>query len=112
VAVEAGSLYALRSNLRFQAEEARTNDPWFNQVKLLEVQKGALNQFKCVLESMKNRLSTSSKRDQVTSTLLLKFTKKEMEDALARMERLKTLISCTLIYGLIWVQLLRKGNGD
>ncbi|OQV10804.1 NACHT domain-containing protein isoform 2, partial [Cladophialophora immunda] len=101
VAVEAGNLYGLLTNLRFQVEEARFNDPWFNQVKLLGVPNGPLDQFKGVLESMVKQLPTSRKRDQVKSALLWKFTKKEVEDALARMERLKTLISCALTNDLM-----------
>lgn len=31
MAVEAGNLYGLLTNLRFQVEEARSNDPWFHQ---------------------------------------------------------------------------------
>jgi len=51
VAVEAGNLYGLLTSLRFQVEEARSNDPWYNQVKLLGVPNGPLDQFKGVLES-------------------------------------------------------------
>ncbi|KAK5202654.1 hypothetical protein LTR41_011600 [Exophiala xenobiotica] len=101
VAVEAGNIYGLLTNLRFQVEEARSNDPWFNQVKLLGVPNGPLDQFKSVLESMVSQLSTSGKRNQVKSALLWKFTKKEVEYALARMERLKTLISCALTNDLM-----------
>ncbi|KIW11643.1 hypothetical protein PV08_10945 [Exophiala spinifera] len=103
VAVEAGNLYALLTSLRFQVEEARSSDPWFNQVKLLGVPNGPLDQFKGVLESMVEQLSTSRKRDQVRSALLWKFTKKEVHDALARMERLKTLITCALANDLMCV---------
>jgi hypothetical protein len=48
VAVEADNLYSLLNNLSFQVEEARFNDPWFNQVKLLGVPNGPLDWFKGV----------------------------------------------------------------
>ncbi|KAK4936029.1 hypothetical protein LTR10_023024 [Elasticomyces elasticus] len=101
LAVEASNIYCLLTNLRFQVEEARSHDPWFNQVKLLGVPNGPLDQFKGVLEFMVEQLSTSRKRVQVKSALLWKFTKKEVKDALARMERLKTLISCALTNDLM-----------
>jgi hypothetical protein len=104
VALEASSLYSLLTNLRFRVEEARSSDPWFNQVKLLGIEGGPLDQFKNILETMVEQLSTSRKRDQVKSALLWKFTKKEMEVALARMERLKSLISCALTNDLMCVQ--------
>jgi hypothetical protein len=33
VAVEASNLYSLLTSLRFRVEEARSDDPWLNQVK-------------------------------------------------------------------------------
>jgi hypothetical protein len=106
VAVEASNLYGLLIALRFRVEEARSDDPWFNQVKLLGTGNGPLDQFKDILETMVNQLSTSRKRDQIKAALLWKFTKKEVENALARMERLKSLISCALTNDLTYVPLL------
>ena len=40
------------------------------------------------------------KRDQVKSALLWKFTKPEVDSALERMERLKSVIQCTLTHDL------------
>lgn len=103
VAVEAGNLYSLLTTLRFRVEEARSDDPWFNQVKLLGRENGPLDQFKIVLEKMVSLLPSSGKRDQVKSAILWKFTKKEVENVLARMERLKSFISCALINDLMCV---------
>ncbi|KAK5188647.1 hypothetical protein LTR92_011329 [Exophiala xenobiotica] len=50
---------------------------------------------------MVKELSTSRKRDQFKAALLWKFTKKEVEDALARIERLKLLINCALTNDLM-----------
>ena len=109
VAVEASNLYSLLTTLRFRVEEVekcQSNDPWYGQVKLLGKPNGPLDQFKDILEAMVNKLSSSRKRDQFKSTLLWKFTKREVEDALARMERLKSLISYALTDDLLCVQLL------
>ena len=96
VAVEASNLYGLLTSLRFRVEEVQSEDPWFNQVKLLGRENGPLDQFKKVLDKMVLRISSSRKRDQVKSVLTWKFTKLEVEDALKRMERLKSLIQCAL----------------
>ena len=96
VAVEASNLYGLLTNLRFRVEEARSDEPWYNQVKLLAMKDGPLDQFKDTLEKMVEHISTSRKRDQIKSILTWTLTKTEVDNALARMERLKSLISCAL----------------
>jgi hypothetical protein len=96
VAVEASNLYSLLTSLRFRVEEARSGDPWLNQMKLLGVDHGPLDQCKDVLEQMVGQMPSSRKRDQVKSALRWKFTKSEVEIALKRMERLKSLIQCAL----------------
>ena len=101
VAVEASNLHSLLTSLRFRVEEARSNDPWFNQIKLLGQEHGLLDQFKDVLEKMVEHLSWSRRRDQVKSALMWKFTQSEIEDALKRMERLKSLVQCALTGDLL-----------
>lgn len=96
VVVEATNLYGLLTSLRFRIEEARSDDSWFNQVRLLGTRDGPLDQFKDTLERMVRQISSSRKRDQVKSALTWKFTKSEVEDALKRIERLKSLVNCAL----------------
>ena len=96
VAIEASGLCSLLISLRFRVEAARSDDPWFNQVKMLGIHNGPLDQFKDILEMMVQRLSSSRKRDQIRSVLTWKFTKLEIETALKRIERLKSLVSCAL----------------
>ena len=98
VAVEASNLFSLLTSLRFRVKRARSDDPWFNQVKLLAVENGPLDQFKVILEKLVERISLSStrKRDQIKSALTWTFTKSEVDTALERMERLKSLIQCAL----------------
>lgn len=96
LALESSNLYGLLTNLRFRVEEARSNDEWFNQVKLLGVDNGPLAQFKDILEKMVKEINPSRARDRVKSALLWKFTKTDVEEALASMERLKSLIAIAL----------------
>lgn len=110
VAIEASNLYSLLTTLRFRVNEARGDGEWFNQVRLLGTENGPLDQFKDILETMVKQLSGSRKRDQIKSALLWKFTKKEVEDTLARMERLKSLINCALTNDLLYVGLFLPYN--
>jgi hypothetical protein len=76
LAVEVSSLYGLLTSLRFRVEEARSDDSWFNQVKLLGTENDPLDQFKGILETMVKQLSSSRKRDQIISALAWIFTKR------------------------------------
>jgi hypothetical protein len=96
VAVEASNLYSLLTSLRFRVEEAQADEPWFNQVKLLGIENGPLDQFKDALEKMVEQIPSPRRRDQVKSALTWQFTKVEVENALKRIERLKSLIQCAL----------------
>jgi hypothetical protein len=96
VAVEASNLYGLLTNLRFRVDEARSDDTWFNQVKLLGVGNGPLEQFKHILEKMVEQITISGTRDRVKSALTWRWTKSEVDEALKQMERLKTLITIAL----------------
>ena len=101
VAVEASNLHSLLTNLRFRVESVPSDDPWFNQVRMLGVHDGPLDQFKDVLERMVGRISSLRKRDQIKSALMWKFTKSEVENFLKRIERLKSFINCALTGDLL-----------
>ena len=101
LAVEASNLYSLLTSLRFRVEAARPDDPWFSQVKMLGAQNGPLEQLKDILEKMVEQISSSGKRHQIKSAVLWKFTKTDMENALTRIERLKSLITCALTNDLL-----------
>ncbi len=63
---------------------------------MLGTQHGPLDRFKGVLEMILGQISSSRKRDQIKSALTWNFTKSEVENALKRMERLKSLINYAL----------------
>ena len=106
VAVEASNLYGLLTSLRFRVEAVQSDDPWFQQVKMLGIHGGPLDQYKEILESMigpilSSSSSSLSKKSQIKSALTWKFTKSEIENALKRMERLKTYINSALTQDLL-----------
>lgn len=92
LAREASNVYALLTSLRFRVEEAQSDDPWFKQIKMLAAENGALSQFKAILERLVKKLDSSSK----FKDLLWKFNKPDIEEALAKIERLKSLINLAL----------------
>jgi hypothetical protein len=63
VTTEASNLYGLLTSLRFQEEGARSDDLWFNQVKMLGTRHGPLDQLKHTLEAMVEKISSTRKRD-------------------------------------------------
>ena len=101
VAVEASNLYSLLTSLRFRVDTAQSTDPWFQQVQKLGFKDGPLDQLKDTLATMVERISPLGKRDQIKSILMWKFTKSEVDEALQRIERLKSLINCALINDLL-----------
>ena len=96
VAVEASNLCSLLNSLRYRVEAIRSDDSWFNQVRMLGIYNGPLDQLKDILKKMVEQISSSRRRDQIRSALTWKFNKSEVENALERMERLKSLINCAL----------------
>jgi hypothetical protein len=103
VAIEASNLFSLLTSLRFRVEGARSDDPWFNQVKMLGTENGPLDQLRDSLEEIVKTISSSRKRGQIKSALMWKFTKSQVEDALIRIERLKSFIICILANELVLV---------
>ena len=101
VAIEASNLCSLLTSLRYRVEAVRSDDPWFNHVKMLGMHDGPLDQFKYVLKEMIEQISSSRKRDQIKSALMWKFIKSDIENALERMERLKSFINCALTEDLL-----------
>lgn len=96
IAVEVRNLNNLLNSLRFRVDQAKSNNLWFNQVKLLGRDNGSFDRFKAVLEEIVERISSSRKKDHDNLALTWGFTKFEVEDVLKWMERLRSLIQCAL----------------
>ncbi|KIW99546.1 uncharacterized protein Z518_11285 [Rhinocladiella mackenziei CBS 650.93] len=110
LAIEASNLYTLLTTLRFRVNEARSDDPWLNQIRLLGMKNGPLDQFKDILETMVEQASSFRKRDQIKSAVLWKFTRQNVENTLARMERLKLLANCALTNDLTTLSKAIQGD--
>jgi hypothetical protein len=94
--VEASNLLNHLISLRYHAEHAQIGDPWFEQLRKLNVKDGPLDQYKQALEQLCSRVENRDGIQELKRRLLWKFSGKEVAAILARMERLKSLVSIAL----------------
>ena len=93
IAKEASNIYAFLQNVRNRVERANDQDPWFDRVRSMKASGGLLEQLKDVLNKMVEKIRG---RNQLERAIKWPFTKKEVREALERMERLKSSISVEL----------------
>ena len=96
VAREASLLLALLTSLRYRLEDTDAQGCWVQGVLTLGMANGPLDQFKEALESLATRLHSSGTGKSVGKTLVWHFEKKEIDELLGKMERLKSLINLAL----------------
>ena len=96
VAQEASLLLALLTNLRYRLEDTNAKDPWVQRVMTLGMAGGPLDQFGEALEELAGKLQSSGTAKLVGKALSWHFEKKEVDDFLNRMERLKSFIALAL----------------
>ncbi|KAF5632082.1 hypothetical protein F52700_6601 [Fusarium sp. NRRL 52700] len=96
VAQEASLLLALLTNLRYRLEDTDAKDPWVQGVMTLGMAGGPLDQFREALEELAGKLQSSGTAKSVGKALSWHFEKKEVDDFLNRMERLKSFIALAL----------------
>jgi hypothetical protein len=94
--IEASNIQNLLINLRYRLEQGQAGDPWFTAVRALSIENGPLDQYKQALEQLRSRVEIQDGVQKVKRRLLWKFIKAEVAGILARMERLKTLVSIAL----------------
>ena len=96
VAQEASLLLALLTSLRYRLEDTDSKDLWVQGVMTLGMASGPLDQFREALEALAGKLQSSGTVKSVGKALLWHFEKKEVDEFLNRMERLKSFISLAL----------------
>jgi hypothetical protein len=95
-AVEASSLYNLLVMLKYRLDEGQSNEPWFTSVRSLGLRNGPLDQYKEALEHLARKVSAVDGIRVIGRALVWKFSKEEVHNILAKIERLKSLISIAL----------------
>ena len=93
---EASNLQSLLINLLYHLNQGKAGHTWYTRVRALNVENGPLDQYKQALEELRSRVETQSGIQKVKRRLLWKFSKEEVASILARMERLKSLVSIAL----------------
>jgi hypothetical protein len=96
VAQEASLLLALLTSLRYRLEDTNAKDPWVQGVMTLGMASGPLDQFREALEALAGKLQSSGTAKSVGKALSWYFEKKEVDEFLNRMERLKSFIALAL----------------
>lgn len=96
LALEATSLLVLLTDLRYKVEEVRATDPWLTAVGSLGVEKGPLEQFRDAMETLIRKLKPSTGMRRLGIGLLWSLDKKEIDDILSKIDRLKSLIGLAL----------------
>jgi hypothetical protein len=99
--IEACNIQTLLTNLRFRLEDVQAGRPWFAAVQALDIENGPLDQYKQALEQLLSMVETQHDIQKVKRRLLWNFKKDEVVSILARMERLKSLVSTALANDLL-----------
>ena len=94
--IETSNLQGLLIRLRYRLDQGQAGDPWFTAVQALNIENGPLDQYEHVLKQLLSRLENQDGVQKVKRWLLWKFRKEEVTSLLARMERLKSLVSFAL----------------
>lgn len=113
LAREATSLLVLFTNLRYQLENIETlNDPWFRGIRSIGFQNGPLQIFKEEMEKLAAKLKTQRGLKRYGRMLTWPLHARDVTDALARIERMKTLIGLALQHDSSALLLALKGLAE
>jgi hypothetical protein len=93
LALEATRLLVLLTDLRYRVDEVRATDPLLTAVGSLGE---PLEQFKEAIETLKRKLKPKTGVRKLGTALLWSLDKKEIDDVLSQIERLKSLIGLAL----------------
>jgi len=94
--IEAVNIQNILMTLRYRLEEGQTGDLLFTEVRALNVENGPLDQYKQALEQLRSKVVVGNGVKKWKRQLVWKLSEAEVAGILARMERLKTLVSIAL----------------
>ena len=94
--IEISNLQSLLISLRYRLQKGQAGDSWFTAIQALNNKNGPLDQFKQALEKLLSRVEIQDGVQEIKRRLLWKFKKEEVASILARIERLKSLVSLAL----------------
>ena len=94
--VEISNSNTLLLNLDLRLNESNSEDPWYVEVHALAIKDGPLDQYNQALQHLLTKVKPKNKVQKLANVLTWKFIKDEVAGVLARMERLKSLVSIAL----------------
>src|SRR5256885_204326 len=94
--VEISNSNTLLLKLNLRLSESSSKEPWYTEVQGLAVKDGPLNQYKLALQQLLAKVKPANGMRKLANPLMWKFIKEEVASILARMERLKSLVSIAL----------------
>jgi hypothetical protein len=94
--IEASNIQNLLINLRYPLEQEQDGSPWLTAVRALNIENGPLHQYKQALEQLLSKVEIQDRVQKVKMRLFWTFRKEEVASILARMERLKSLVTIAL----------------
>ncbi|KAF2224387.1 hypothetical protein BDZ85DRAFT_216344, partial [Elsinoe ampelina] len=97
-AIEIANLVGPLTQLKVLAQQAQAagGSPWLEQLSGLNVKGGVIDQYAQALHLLQEKVKVGDSVDRVKARLVWPFQKKEVENILQRMERLKSLITLAL----------------
>jgi len=97
-AIEASNVSNLLITLKYRLDEASSNDGWYREVQALATANGPIDQYRSALVQLQSKLTptATSGLKKIGNALTWKFSKEEVTNILARIERLKSLTQIAL----------------
>ena len=96
VTIEVANVLGLLTCLQYRVKDAKSDDAWYDAIRVIGAKDGALEQYHSALEQLASKLAPGKGIKSLGRALIWSFEKKEMNDIISRIERLKTLISLAL----------------
>lgn len=93
---EAANLLPLFMDLRDRVEGTTSEDPWFTGLRSLGRDGGFLMEFRSAMEDLVNKLAPGTSVMNLRNAARWTLDKKEVDNILSKIERLKTLVSLAL----------------
>jgi hypothetical protein len=93
LALECASLVALLTEFRYEIEDLNLKDPRLTGMRLLAETSGPFEQSTQAVKDIAQKLRPTSRAGKIVKAVIWPIEKRDVDDALSRIERLKALIS-------------------
>jgi hypothetical protein len=102
--IEVSNSNTLLLKLRDRLSESSSTELWYTEVQALAAKDGPLDQYELALQCLRAKVESTNKMRKLAHVLTWNFIKEEVASILARMERLRTLMSIALEIDHLYVR--------